>query len=334
MDEEKGHKIVFDIVNSVKGGSGKSTVALQLAAFWASQTNTDAYIIDLDLRGSSWQKTYEHDYNPADKNNLYINDLMYGFGPEDSIFWHLAVQCTNAVMNVVYPSNVRLCIGDPSVTGDIDALKVDLLESAVCDIIDRIIAKSEAQNEVHIILDMPPSYESHAERVIKHLLMDKNSNLFKRQYKDGKSGYYINLLMIYAITASHVDQNIVYLNNFFKQAGFSSALNTFIQNNTFSVFFIGNDVSGVAGTGNEKMDNDIKITARVKYLLKTAITFNNSLDMMKGLQEKLLVIEHMQLSRNLQFFTDPEKPITPKLMDEAKRVFEELFLHKEQSMTI
>lgn len=326
MGKEENTKIVFDIVNSVKGGSGKSTVALQLAAFWAFRPDTDAYIIDLDLRGTSWEKTYEHDYS---KKSDYINKLMYGFGPEDSIFWHLNVEYTNTVTNETTQKTVHLCIGDPNASGDIDAVKVDLLESAVYEIIKRILAKSNGRKEIHIIFDMPPSYESHAERVVKHLLLDKSSELFLKHNKEGVPKYHVNLLMIYAITAAHVEQDIVYTKNFLKQSVYSSEFSVFLREKKFSLFFLGNDVSGVAGSGGDKANNYPKIRGRVITLLDNAISFDDTSEMMTDLKNKLFVIEHMKMDRNLQSFIEPKKPVKPKLMSEAQKVFEDLFPDKK-----
>ena len=56
----KKKRIIFDVINSVKGGSGKSTFSLLLAAYFASKKDTAAYIIDLDLRGTSGENNYKH----------------------------------------------------------------------------------------------------------------------------------------------------------------------------------------------------------------------------------------------------------------------------------
>ena len=47
-------KIVFHIVNSIKGGSGKSTVSFFLADHFNKREDCKAVIIDLDINGSSW----------------------------------------------------------------------------------------------------------------------------------------------------------------------------------------------------------------------------------------------------------------------------------------
>lgn len=330
MEEKREPKIVFDIVNSVKGGSGKSTVALQLAAFWASQEDTDAYIIDLDLRGTSWKTNYNKYFLSTDSSNKYINSLMYDFGPEDSIFWHLSVVCENTLTQTASNADVQLCMCDPDISGDVDAVKVDLLESAVYKIIQRAFAFAKGRNkkEIHIIFDMPPSYESHAERVIKHLLMDKESTLFKEYYKEEIGPYYVNLLMIYAITGAHVEQDRVYTREFFKQAAYSSAIETLIEDNTFSLYFVGNDVSDALST---KPDSESEILNKIRSLFldkQRPVLPDGSQRLKDNLMAKLQVITHMPLGpRNLQYFLDTKPEFAKlKLMSEASGVFNQIFL--------
>lgn len=333
MDEKTGSKIVFDIVNSVKGGSGKSTVALQLAAYWAFQHDTDAYIIDLDLRGTSWKTSYEEYFLQTDRAcKTYINSLMYDF-VEDSVFRHLNVKGNSSVPRTSVGADVRLCIGNPDATGDIDAVKVDLLESTVYDIIKHALAKSHGREEIHIIFDMPPSYESHAERVVKHLLMDKESNLFKDYYKGKGCAYHVNLFMIYAITGAHVEQNLIYIRNFFKQSAYSSEIGTLIEENNFSLYFIGNDVSGALDTNPASKPN---ILEKIESLLNSKgkpVLPEVSGPLKGNLTENLKVITHMAGlgPRNLKYFlgTEPEQAEL-QLMSEASEVFKEIF-HPEKS---
>lgn len=332
MSEKREPKIVFDIVNSVKGGSGKSTVALQLAAFWASREDTDAYIIDLDLRGTSWKTNCDKYFLPTDSSNKYINSLMYNFGPEDSIFWHLSVVCENTMPQAASPKSVivHLCIGNPDISGDVDAVKVDLLESAVFEIIKRAFSKSEEKKEVHIIFDMPPSYESHAERVVKHLLMDKESSLFKKYYKGKRGPYYVNLLMIYAITGAHVEQNLVYTKEFFIQTAYSSEISAFIEDETFSLYFLGNDVSDALSAKPDSISN---ILDKIRGLFQERLASPNVNEKLKNnLMERMQVIGHMSLGlRNLQYFLNTAlENAEPRLMPEAASVFKQVFLSENQ----
>lgn len=327
MDEKKEPRIVFDIVNSVKGGSGKSTVALQLAAFWASQADTDAYIIDLDLRGTSWKTNYEKYFLQIDNNdNKYINSLMYDFGPKDAVFWHLKVVCKNAIPQEVNKATIRLCIGNPDISGDVDAVKVDLLESAVYEIIRCALEKSHDKKEVHIIFDMPPSYESHAERVVKHLLMDKESSLFIEYYKE-KGAYHVNLLMIYAISGAHVEQNLVYTRNFFHQSAYSSEISTLIEDNNFFLYYIGNDVSDALNSNPASKSGILKKISGLFDDNERPVLPEVGKALKNNLKNNLYVITHMSLGpRNLQYFLDTASGKEElKLMPEASDVFRQMF---------
>ena len=68
---------------------------------------------------------------------------------------------------------VMLSIAKPGVSDEMNELRKDLFENAIFRLINEIYAIEAAHKEVncvHIILDMPPSYEPHAERILKHLL--------------------------------------------------------------------------------------------------------------------------------------------------------------------
>ena len=80
------------------------------------------------------------------------------------------------------PGTFSLCVGKPTVDEDIDDLKTDLFENAVFHVIDQIYTRhcqsSDEIEEIHIILDMPPSYERHAERILRRLLLDVERRKF------------------------------------------------------------------------------------------------------------------------------------------------------------
>lgn len=357
--------VVFDIVNSVKGGSGKSTVALQLAAFWASQPNshisTGAYVIDLDLRGTSWRTNYNSMLARGSSNigKRYINDLMYGPIPEDSVFWNLKVKCINPLTRLEESAEIPICIGDPEATGEITPVKSDLLENAVYKIIRRIISHNmymkqrsmeegtEAGNErkagrgpydeIHIIFDMPPSYEVHAERVITFLLMDKASELFK-QLNDEQITYKINMLMVYAISKAHLEQNVVYIRNLLKNPGYSSNMNTLIEAKKLSIYFIGNDISNALEISQKS------VAALAGAAIKTALDESKSSDPNKPkkspmiprsstyislrneLRKKQVIIKHLPLElENVNQLLDSEGVEGPKLYEDASIAFTRVY---------
>lgn len=71
------------IVDSVKGGSGKSTFSLKLCCALKSQSDTKPCIIDLDLLGTSWKHICQYCIKDKrykkGKNLVYLNDLVKDF---------------------------------------------------------------------------------------------------------------------------------------------------------------------------------------------------------------------------------------------------------------
>lgn len=343
--------IVFDVVDSVKGGSGKSTISLQLAAFWLSQpkfdefnVKTSAYIIDLDLRGTSWRKNYDFLLGGEEAlGKKYINrQLMYDFNPEDSIFWNLSTK----IKKIGYPEDVvvPICICDPEATGEITPVKSDLLENAVYKIIDRIIAREsrsqkqeeviplsgdsgDISKEIHIIFDMPPSYEAHAEHVFTHLLMDKDSELFRKLQDKSRYSFEINLLMIYAISRAHLEQNIVYIRNLLKSPRYSSYLYPMIKNNMFSIYFIGNDISNVL-TIQGKDYQPLKASVIEAFSANREPMIPEIFATLKdNLENKISFIDHLHLAeKNLATFLSPkEYSISPELEDSTNKTFKVIY---------
>lgn len=268
-------KVVFDVINSVKGGAGKSTFSLLLASYYSTQKNAAAYIIDLDLRGTSWvvnnvlyMKRQDGEpvvktWNYKKANLIYINDLMNDFGAykDRGFFVRLTTQYDTSAAGAtapMKPGTFSLCVGKPTVDEDIDDLKTDLFENAVFHVIDQIYTRhcqsSDEIEEIHIILDMPPSYERHAERILRRLLLDVESQLYrnvKGANSEGKYGfispYIVNLYMISAVSPAHIDLNIEYVKNLFNKQVYSSALNEMASDGRFCVRFIGNDIADVIG---------------------------------------------------------------------------------------
>lgn len=287
-------RAVFDVVTSVKGGSGKSTFSLLLAAYYNSTPGTVAYVLDLDLRGTSWEKNYGRymstpffengvlgnrdtlwDYvnasikkvrvqksedeplSEADKtynkdilinidnykNYPFINALMWDFGHfQSKAFW------TEIQFKTVSGEGViKLCPAKTSNGEEVNQLEVDIFEHTIyqliCHILDRH-RSDESIEEVHIILDMPPSYEEHAEAVLKHLLLNEESDLFQhaRKRKDRFSvnlneetryylPYEIRLYLMCARNPAHIEQNGAYLFHWIERRKYSDAIIDLIKDN-------------------------------------------------------------------------------------------------------
>ena len=339
--KENRIKVVFDVVNSVKGGSGKSTISLLLASYFASKDNTFSYIVDLDLRGTSWENNYIQymkredgesvvaDAGETKQKIIYINDLMNDFSryKASGFFVKLKTECDNSVPAASASDErgtVSLCVGQPSASEDIDDLRTDLFENAVFHIIDHIYEKycqsGGTTKEIHIILDMPPSYEHHAERILQCLLSGVDSRLYMNVRRSAHDGgkykafapYAANLYMISALSPAHIILNIGYIKNLFNKQVYSSALNEMIHDGRFCVRFIGNDVANAIGDLGLQDSGKQASDALAKYI-KEDFTSNDLSGYDFSMYGKEFtdaislfpIVGHLKLLYNRDFFTNP-----------------------------
>ena len=236
-------KLTFHVVNSVKGGSGKSTFSLLLANYYIEHCDELAYIIDLDVCGSSWKDNYKRYI----KNNaIYLNNLMDDFNKYISKeYTHkLMVQNENSRRDSI---EIPLCIYDSSDAKVLDEVEVDLFEEVIKKIILKIYEDNKpSEKNLNIILDMPPSYEIHA-----HLLLDVNSRLYKDLVDEScKFPYNIELYMISSLIPAHFTLNNEYIHKLYKGLNYSNQLIAFENEGKFHITMVFNDVSHIVPTEN------------------------------------------------------------------------------------
>lgn len=232
-------KIVFHIANSIKGGSGKSTISFLLAHYYSRiAKGSRAVIIDLDVNGSSWK--YDHKIN--DLNCNYLQDYMYK--PErieSNDDMHLKYQSVeNYNDKNGEEMRVTAFLSDPERNFKMSECEIDLFENAIYNIVKKVInsAKDE-ENIVHIIFDMPPSYEEHADRIINHLLVDLNSPLYKKY----KGEYIVIHYLICACLASHIQLNKNYIKSFkIKNNSYSNMINDLVKKGKYHFVLTFNDI--------------------------------------------------------------------------------------------
>ncbi len=319
-NKSESKKVFFDIANSVKGGSGKSTFSLLLAAYYNSieptkpegkddKSRTVAYIIDLDLRGTSWEKNYGRYittpyFDANDDNTLlhystakdetankgkadasrkeriinyshypFINSLMHNCDRyRNSMFWSeipFIFRKTRPIDDILSGFDslpkLFLCPARTSRGTEVDQVETDIFEHTIYQMILDILNRHRVDDTidaVHIIFDMPPSYEKHAESIIKHLLTSQNSELFQmakneeglfRGKDKGNSKndreyylpYVVNVFMLSAVDSAHVEQNGVYLYHWFQNLGYSDSLSALMMDNRFRIRYVLNDISNV-----------------------------------------------------------------------------------------
>ena len=285
-------KIFYDVINSVKGGSGKSTFSLLLAAYYATKPDTSAYILDLDLCGTSWEPNYSHYLKPIDSSPVqdpsqkrvhYINDFMYdtAITSSQSPFVSFLPRFSDGHDE---KATVFLCMSKPGVSKEIDELENELFENAVFHLIDRINSRevSTGQKNVHIIFDMPPGYEVHAKQVVKHLLLDINSPLEKNVLKNSGiyefcEPYIMNLYMISLLSPAHIKLNLSYVYNLMNGIGYSQNLYQLAEKTAhegsrrFNLKFIGNDLLHMLPEKGDMSSKDLILSRKkaiTQYMIK------------------------------------------------------------------
>lgn len=258
----------FHVVNSVKGGCGKSTFSLYLANYLSAQ-NHSVMIIDLDIGGSTWYRGFKSylvnsTAKPSVKGNngntgnntpkeeiKFINDLLYEYeknfkkehvfklGVEDNIVAPKtgAISKEHRIINVVMSNpEEAACIHDEA---------LDLLECTIYNLVDEIATNTYPHNPkatVDIIFDMPPGYEEHSERILMHALMDLGSNLYKNYTRKKRKGVFINpvyLYMLSGVKQSSLEASIQYVKRFYKNPSYSMDVSIL---NLKNIFFILNDI--------------------------------------------------------------------------------------------
>lgn len=247
----------FHVVNSVKGGCGKSTFSLYLANHLTAMSHKTV-IIDLDIGGSTWYRGFKpylvrDTEEPAaagkkgdfkKEETKFLNDLLYEYKKNKTREHVFKLRVLDAAKNA--ERNIDVVMTNPEKAACIRDEELDLLESAICSLVDEIAANTystDSNKTVDIIFDMPPGYEEHSEHILMHALMDLGSNLYKKYTsKKTKDGEFINPIYLYMISGvkqAALNANIRYVKRFYKKPSYS--MNPDVLK-TKRIFFIFNDV--------------------------------------------------------------------------------------------
>lgn len=337
IDKKEKINIHFDVVNSVKGGSGKSFFALQLAAYHVVN-GRKTYIIDLDLRGTSWETNYGKYIIPPDsqkgntieewKNNghkyPYIDRLMWHYEDYEScgIWSSIKVRENGSGSD----HTVSLCIAETGNYRKVDQLEEDLFENTIFEMIRKIKDEQDEPDEkdVHIILDMPPSYEKHAERILTHLLLSTNSP-FENMDKD--FSYMITLFMISTIDPAHFIQNAHYVRSLFMDRQFSSTIVAMLKSSNLRIQPVVNDVTDGINISSEpgKEKNILPVISAKNQSIWEKLKVERA-DLKEYIQEPIY-IEHISSLDSIKEFY---KPTMSKdyilLYDDPKQAFKSIML--------
>ncbi len=256
---EKSRNVYFDVINSVKGGSGKTTFAFALAhTLSCAKKQTKVFVIDLDLRGSSWIINYKRYIGRENGGPFIAPDIKR---PDYPFVDRLIAKYD--YLRAAEPwgyirtekegkeSRFYLCAADDQFSEQIEDIEVDIFEQMIYKLILNGMEETNAEDEeIHFILDMPPSYERHAERILKHLLISESSILYKnKDFNKGEEAnhkqYYVNLFMMAAASQDHIKQNYNYITDWMKHRTFASAMIHMLEKKRLFIRPVINDVTEV-----------------------------------------------------------------------------------------
>ncbi len=239
------------VVNSVKGGCGKSTFCLFLENYLLESqknnlietdenkekdlVNRNPIIIDLDLSGSSW---YRNNKNFLERRDVkFIDDLIEDFNRNirREYIFRIKENITNreASDSEREERYLEIVMADPDRAGNIKGEELDLFENSIYRLIKELVAKGKTD----IILDMPPGYESYTERIVKHLLFDLSSSLYKEYVipDNNKTKYKVKLYMLSGIDFA-MEGNVKYINDFYIKANYSAVTENLKADNIYFIF--------------------------------------------------------------------------------------------------
>lgn len=282
--------VYFHVVTSVKGGSGKSTVALLLADYLLSKEE-DAYVIDLDVCGTSWLKDFSFAYN-SDPTK-FINRMMYqsctkGYG--DDVWSNLTVIGTGP-----QDRKIKVCLAaNEQLSHSINKSEAELIEHTTYHLIKDAMHRTTrgGKEKLHIIFDLPPSHETTVEQICHHLLFDQRSVLKRDFIKEGVSQKVFFYLISPADQGSALIKNIDYLKKFKSNPTYSESLG----NNDWFAWQIINDNHNWA----ELQGKDISDMA-LSVLKNTAID-NVKVRDRDGLNTQVLVMKYCNLGYKKHYF--------------------------------
>lgn len=302
------------VVNSIKGGCGKSTICLLLADY-LNQQGLSPLIIDIDLCGTSWYKNYEKflDENFSKENYCFINDLIENF--TESLKGRYIANIKTKY-DAIPVKDIKICMADPERNTHIEEVELDLFENAIYKLIMDCCAekgKMKTENgvpeDIDVILDMPPGYEAHAERIVNHLLLDVNSPLY-RKIKEDDINYRILLYMVTGLSDSGIKFNIEYVKKLVLNQSISSDVSTCLKKN--NILFILNDsthkLEQNEGSNLATMIDNIG-EHKINSELNNAFENNN--------EDKITIkfLEHISIKRDITSFFGPLDFTTENTVD-------------------
>ncbi len=205
------------IVDSVKGGSGKSTFSLKLCCALNDQDNIKPCVIDLDLLGTSWFHLFSNCDGIKERilkhRIIYLNELVHDFRYYKNMLFIQKVNLKVALVNSSSKSDkiidVIICNPDPKAKEDyviVDNLSAtDITYDIFCDEIMELINYLDEEGYTDIILDMPPNTEPYSNKVLNACLCVKPKISCIKN---------VSLYMVSSINPAHINSTFEWYRNF------------------------------------------------------------------------------------------------------------------------
>ncbi len=291
-------KLKIHIVDSVKGGSGKSTFSTKLALRLKSE-HKNPCIVDLDLLGTSWCHIYANFSNIHDRNRfVFLNDLINDFEYYQGLEYLNEIKFSYNVNEQPVAIPVIFCNPDPRAKKLFKATEDNGLTNVTYSFffegIQKIVKLLADRGFTDIIFDMPPNSE---------------------QYSDGVLNYYLKisrkvdayLYMVSSLNLAHIMSTFDWYSDFFKKS-FSSKHVTVLphhsgvstEGNNAKHNFIFNDVNNIVSTlgisnAKEEVKNIVRIAEKTvadqlkfhlvdfdsSYMVSTTPLYKTALDVIK-----------------------------------------------------
>ena len=206
--------MTIHIIDSVKGGSGKSTFALKLATalkplpIEVKEKKSKPIIVDLDIMGTSWFCSFENMMTKSDNSaypNIFLNDLVMDWNHYKSMSF---IRQLSVNMNLPGEETITIdiipCSSEQSAKEKFKIDDEDKSRSIQYDVfrsrIVKLIEYLETKEYTDIILDMPPNSEPYSNSILKQCLKEQEYN--------------VNLYMVASTDVGHIESNINWYKNF------------------------------------------------------------------------------------------------------------------------
>ncbi len=170
----------YNLINSVKGGCGKTTLSM-----WLAYSLENSLLIDMDLLGTSMQALIYGD-DQKSHDTAYTNDVIHGVENSTKSFVEKVDlqdgKCINLIFaSMDYKEKDRFKAGKHS--GYTPVVKHSMFRMGLKNLLKH--HKTIYGNDVkHFIFDMPPNSDGYSDAAMECIFNKKYSDLEKRDRKN------------------------------------------------------------------------------------------------------------------------------------------------------